>query len=79
MNLNDEAYGGPRDLPRMNRWIGVTRDMSSSGHQKTARRTGSPVRLIGIRKKGGTIVCRYLPAHNILYKDLVGILMYVIS
>ena len=56
MNLNDEAYGGPRDLPRMNRWIGVTRDMSSSGHQKTARRTGSPVRLIGIRKKGGTIV-----------------------
>ena len=59
ISLNEfesNAYGGPRDLPRMNRWIGVTRDMSSSGHQKTARRTGSPVRLIGIRKKGGTIV-----------------------
>ena len=82
ISLNEfesDAYGGPRDLPRMNWWIDVTRDMSGSRHQKTARRTGSPVRLIGIRKKGGTIVCRYLPAHNILYQDLVGIPSYVIS
>ena len=61
------------DLPRLICGEDDSCDMSGLEHWKKARCKNSFVHLIGIQKKGGTILCWYLPAHNICSEILVVI------